>query len=109
MKIIYTILNIFLLTGVFTIFTYQSFSQNLTISSGAKVTIGSSALVTGGVLNNPGTLTIKSESTGTGSLIITSTTGTGTGTIHVTFTYHLPGEKKSIKHIVFAERWILNN
>lgn len=31
------------------------------------------------------------------------------GKIHVTYTYHLPGEKKSIKHVVMDEGWIRNN
>ena len=30
------------------------------------------------------------------------------GKIHVTFSYHLPGNRKSIKHMIFKEKWILN-
>jgi hypothetical protein len=29
--------------------------------------------------------------------------------IHVTYTYRLPGEKKSIKHVSFKEKWITDN
>jgi len=31
------------------------------------------------------------------------------GRIHISYTYHLPGEKKSIKHVSFNEKWIKNN
>ena len=31
------------------------------------------------------------------------------GRIHITYSYHLPGEKKSIKHIAFEEEWIIDN
>ena len=30
------------------------------------------------------------------------------GRIHVTYSYHLPGNRKSIKHIAFEEKWILD-
>ena len=28
------------------------------------------------------------------------------GKIHVTYTYRLPGERKSIKHVAFEESWV---
>lgn len=31
------------------------------------------------------------------------------GRIHITYSYHLTGEKKSIKHIAFEEEWIMEN
>ncbi len=31
------------------------------------------------------------------------------GRIHVTYSYRLPGEKKSIKHVSFMEKWITDN
>ena len=31
------------------------------------------------------------------------------GKIHVTYTYRLPGERKSIKHVAFEERWIIDH
>jgi predicted neuraminidase len=30
------------------------------------------------------------------------------GKIHITFSYHLPGNRKSIKHMIFEEKWILD-
>jgi len=50
----------------------------------------------------------KLENQKGGSFSYPSVIQTKDGRIHVTYSYHLTDNKKSIKHIVFEEKWILN-
>ncbi len=83
MKKIYTKLNVLFLIGAFIIFSGSLFAQNINIASGATVTIAPGASITGGVLNNSGTLTIQSDANGTGSLLVNSSTTGGTPVVNV--------------------------
>ncbi len=83
MKKIYTKLNALFLIGAFVIFSGSAFAQNITIASGTTVTIPPGTTITGGALNNSGTLTIQSDATGTGSLLVTSSATGGTPAVNV--------------------------
>jgi len=51
----------------------------------------------------------KLENQEGGSFSYPSLIQTKDGRIHVTYSYHLPGDRKSIKHIDFEEKWILDS
>ena len=44
-----------------------------------------------------------------GSFSYPSVIQTKDGRIHVTYTYRLPGERKTIKHVFFKENWVIEN
>lgn len=48
----------------------------------------------------------KLENQEGGSFSYPSVIQTRDGRIHVTYSYHLPGDRKSIKHLAFEEKWI---
>ncbi|MCD6598396.1 MAG: exo-alpha-sialidase [Bacteroidales bacterium] len=49
------------------------------------------------------------ENTEGGSFSYPSVIQTKDNKIHVTYTYRLPGERKTIKHVFFKENWIIEN
>jgi predicted neuraminidase len=50
----------------------------------------------------------KLENQADGSYSYPSVIQSKDGKIHVTYSFHLPGDRKSIKHITFKEKWILD-